>query len=72
MKEEYQGRLQEKIYKQPLLQWLTRCLYEFGHRGTSRNLLLASMWLDAAILTVIVLSAGDIEINPGPTWMTSI
>ena len=51
---------------------LTRCLLEFGHRGTSRNLLLDSKWLDAAIVKPLLLSAGDIENNPGPKQMTSM
>ena len=47
---------------------LSICLSEDSQRGGFRNLLLDGWWLE--FWEIILLAAGDVERNPGPTFMT--
>ena len=51
-----------------LLWWLSAYLSEDARRGGFRNLLLDGWWLE--FWEIILLAAGDVERNPGPSPLT--
>ena len=55
---------------QHIIEWLSVYLCEESHRGGFRNLVLDGWWLE--FWEIILLSAGDVERNPGPRQMTGM
>ena len=65
---EYRSLLQRLV--QLFVCLLSICLSEDSQRGGFRNLLLDGWWLE--FWEIILLAAGDVERNPGPTFMTGM
>ena len=65
LRTDLRAKLRAKLWEVHFLCWLRTLSID---SGGSRNLLLDGWWLE--FWEIILLAAGDVERNPGPTFMT--